>query len=194
MTGSAISFQASDKSEELFVSIIKQATWDNNTKKGSFLSNRNKPGFYVTIKFNQAEVGTILDALERFYEFTAFHSSAKATTQIHFGPSEGEAPTSFVFRATQTDKQDTSQKASFFIPISFGESRLIREYLIHYLHKSFKIAAKASAAKKGEEPQAEIPASPAEPAAAPETEPPPPVPEEGLSAGAEASLANSNDW
>ena len=179
MTGTAISFQASDK-EELFVSLIKQATWDDKTKRGSFIANRNKPGFSMVIKFNQIEAGSMLDALEKFYEFKAFHSSANSTTQISFAPSEDNI--SYVFKAHQTNKQDTTKKASFFIPISFGESRLIREYLIHYLHKSFTTGNKSTAAKKEEEPQPETGAP-----ASPEPEQPPPAPEE-------AAPSVGSDW
>ena len=135
-TGLAMSFQASDRDKHLYVNLLKQVNWDANTKKGSFLANKNKPGFYANIKFNQIEAGGMLDAIEHNALFSAYHSSAKYITQIKLEPSPVENPTSFVFKVLQTDTQDSTKKSSYFISLTFGEARLVRQYLIHYLHKS----------------------------------------------------------
>ena len=151
VTGLAISLQASDRDGKLYVNMIKQASWNEQTKKGSFIENRKKPGFYTTLKFNQAEAAGMIDAIERHYEFKAYHGTEARATQITFGPAqpknEGDvAPALFVLRAVQTDSQDTTQKVSFFIPLTYAEARLIKEYLVHYLHKSFRIQPERRAA------------------------------------------------
>lgn len=148
VTGAAISLQAGLKDKHLYLNFIKQASWNDQTKKGSFIENRNKPGFSTVVKFNQVEVGAMLDALEKFYAFSAFHSSDKSKTQITFGPADGEQKDKlYVLKIHQTNAQDTTQKTSFFIPITFGEARLIQEYLRYYLHTSFRFDAKAAANK-----------------------------------------------
>lgn len=157
VTGAALSFQASDRDGSLYVNIIRQASWDGNRKKGAFAENRNKPGHSAVIKLSQVEAGSIIDAIERWDKFSAFHSSPKKTTQISFALAEGDPPTAFIFKLTQTDAADTTQKASFFIPISFGEARLIKEYLIHYLHKNFRLKSDKPA-DSAQEATSEVPA------------------------------------
>lgn len=174
MTGMAISFQSSEK-DELFLNVIKQATWNEGTKRGSFIENRNKPGFSTVIKFNQIEAGSIIDALERFYAFKAFHKSASFTSQIFFGPADGDSPTTFVLKVLQTDNKDTTRKSSFFIPISFGEARLIKEYLIYYLVKSFNYKSDAAGNNKGAGSAREEYLPSADEAPAPEENPTPPA-------------------
>lgn len=137
-TGCAISFQASNQNKHLYVSLIRQHSWDANRKLGSFISNKNVPNMSTTLKFHQAEAGAMIDAIERWYEFSAYHGSENKATRISFGPAEGEDSSTMVFKVNQNDTEDTTQKSSFFIPISLGEARLIKEYLIHYLHKSFR--------------------------------------------------------
>jgi hypothetical protein len=175
MTGMAISFQASDMDESLYVSLIKQASWNETTKRGSFIENRNKPGFSTVIKFNQIEAGSMVDAIERFYAFTAFHNSADFTSQITLGPADGTNPSTFVFKVHQTNKKDTTKKSSFFIPISFGEARMIKEYLIHYLHKAFSFK-KADKDVPSETPQPESPEPVNNPAPEENSAPPPETP------------------
>lgn len=147
-TGCAISLNASDRDKYLYIELIRQFSWDVARKKGSFIENRKRPGMNTVLKFNQTEVGALLDAIERFYEFKPFHSSEKKVTQISFAPAEGDSPTTYVFKVLQSDADDSTKKASFFIPINFGEARLIREYLVYYLHKSFKMAFDSQSNKK----------------------------------------------
>jgi hypothetical protein len=148
-TGTALGFQASDRDASLYVTLIKQVSWNEATKEGSFKENRRKPGFNTILKFNITEAGTLIDAIEKEYQVQLFHNSAKGTTQIEFGPAEAaenEAPSCFVLRVFQTSKEDKNQKNSFFIPISFGEVRTIKEYLVHYMHKSFRAKAQPKGA------------------------------------------------
>ena len=39
-TGTALGFQASDRDKNLYVTMIKQASWDDNKQTGSFNENR----------------------------------------------------------------------------------------------------------------------------------------------------------
>jgi len=136
VTGLAISLQSSDKDKSLYLNLIKQFSWDENARKGSFFENRNKPGMSTIIKLNQVEGGSILDAIENNSAFSAYHNSANRSTQIIFEPSKEKS--CFTLKILQTENGDENQKNSFFIPISFGEARLIKKYLIPYLHKSLR--------------------------------------------------------
>jgi len=122
MTGMAVSFHLRTTGN-IYINFLKQATWNDKTKKGSFIENRNKPGFSTIIKFNQIEAASMLDAIERFYTFEPFHSSAKTTSRITFGPAEGANPSTFILKVLQTDKQDTTKKSSFLF--RFRLARLV---------------------------------------------------------------------
>lgn len=136
-TGSAISLQASDRDGKLYLNFIKQASWNGQTKKGSFIENKSDPTKSTTLKFNQVEAAQIIDCVERHYQWSGFHDSQSKSTGIIFAPNDERNV--FSLSVTQTDKQDSTQKNQFFIPLTYAETRLIKEYLIHYLHKSFRI-------------------------------------------------------
>lgn len=136
-SGIATGFQASDRDRSLYVSFIRQYSWNAQTQKGSFMENRKKPGFSTLLKFSQVEVAAILDALEQNSGWKTIHVAPNRSTQIILAPGDQAHP-GFTFTVNQTEKSD-GQKASFFLPLNFGEARLIREYLLHYLHKSFGI-------------------------------------------------------
>jgi hypothetical protein len=168
-TGLAIGLQASDQDKHLYVNLIKQASWNAETKRGSFTENKDKPGASATLKFNQLEAASLIDAIETNGPFKAYHDAPKRTTQITFEPSEAEKAC-WVFKVSQTSKEDANQKTSFFMPITYGEARLIKEYLLHYLHKSFAMrlpsrqrAAQPEQAAENTEPQTPAPEEAQEP-------------------------------
>ncbi len=135
--GTAISFMASDNDNSLYLSLIKQASWNETTRTGSFIQNKDKPGLNAKVKLNHLEAACILDSIETNSMWSTVHSTEKKMTNITFAPGDEQHP-GFTLSVNQTDKQDTTLKSSFFMPLSFGEARLIKEYLVHYLHKSFQ--------------------------------------------------------
>ncbi len=136
--GCAISLQASDRDKSLFLNLIAQFGWDEAKKKGSFIENRKNPLKSTTLKLNQIEAASIVDSIEQNTAFKTVHSTSAKMTSISFLPGDETHP-GFTLSVNQTNKEDTTKKASFFMPLSFGEARLIKEYLLHYLQKSFAI-------------------------------------------------------
>ena len=69
------------------------------------------------------------------------HDSDKSIKSIKFEPwmSKEEKPVQkgFSFSITTTDKQDSTSKNSLYIGLSFAEGRLVREFLMFALQKSF---------------------------------------------------------
>lgn len=64
--GSAAQFQfgLSPTDDGLYVSIVKQASWDDKTKKGSFTANSKDPNKSKKIKLNASEASAICRVLK----------------------------------------------------------------------------------------------------------------------------------
>jgi len=140
-TGHACSFSQSDKDGTIFATLIKQSGWDTTNQIGTFKDSRNDPTKNVNIKLGQVEVAAILDCLDRSRAFSTMHDSDKSIKSIKFEPwmSKEEKPVQkgFSFSITTTDKQDSTSKNSLYIGLSFAEGRLVREFLMFALQKSF---------------------------------------------------------
>jgi hypothetical protein len=149
-TGFACSFSLSPKDKcTIFTSIIKQAGWDATKQVGTFKDSKNDPTRNVNVKLEEVEVAAILDCIDRNRAFSTVHDSDKLMKSIKFEPwmnrlsdesiKAGEKPTQkgFSFSVTVTDKQDSTKKNSFYIGLTYAEGRLVREYLMFALQKSF---------------------------------------------------------
>lgn len=159
-TGMALGFQASDREKKLWVTMIKQVSWDAQKAKASFNENKKKPGFSTNLKFSQIEVATMLDALEQNYVYKTVHDAESRMTQITLAPADEKYP-GFTFSVYQTDKA-TNNKSSYFMPLTFGEARLIREYLVHFLHKSFRKIDTSEKEQTASQPEAQQLVEPSE--------------------------------
>ena len=138
-TGSACSFWSNIKEGSLFGSFIKQSSWNDKTKTGSFKSNKENPSASTQFKFNQNEVAAIIDCIETDREFSAYHSTPKQVTRFkftHYSNSKGRV--GFSYSVNKEDKEDSTNKASFVIGLTFAEARLLIEYLLHTLSSMFK--------------------------------------------------------
>lgn len=85
--GTASQFQYGLKpgDDGLYVSIVKQASWDDKTKKGSFAANAKDPSKNKRIKLNAAEAGAIYQVLTTTTEkWSSVHKTADKTTSLSF--------------------------------------------------------------------------------------------------------------
>ena len=136
-TGSACSFW-SNYDGSVMTSLIKQASWDNNTKKGSFAKNKDNPNKRVIVKLNPTEVGGLIDTIETGREFSNYHTSQNQTLQIKFAPYMRDGKqVGFSFSVYKQDKQDSSNKVSYVIGFTYAEARYLKEFLIYVLRKIF---------------------------------------------------------
>ena len=130
-TGSACSFSQNAKTGDIYATLIKQSSYD---------------------AVKHIEVAAILDCVDRFRPFSTVHDNDKDKTlkSINFGvwltkpadPKEQPQPRGYSFSITCTSKEDSTQKNSFYIGLTFAESRLVREFLIHSLQRLFEITQK----------------------------------------------------
>lgn len=138
-TGTACSFSVNPKDESIWSSLIKQSSWNDSKKIGSFSDNQNNPNKSVKIKFSLTEAAGLLDALERNVEFSAYHTSEKQSTQIKFSPYiKDNKHVGFSYIVNKTDKQNSENKQSYLIGFYFNESRLIKEFLSYALNSIFE--------------------------------------------------------
>ena len=137
-TGSACSFW-SNYDGSIMASIIRQASWDNNTKKGSFAQNKDDTTKRVIVKLNPTEVGGLIDSIESNREFSNYHTSQNQTLQIKYAPyMRNGDQIGFSFSVYKQDKQDSNNKASYVIGFTFAEARYLKEFLIYVLRKIFE--------------------------------------------------------
>ena len=151
-TGSACSFSQNAKTGDIYATLIKQSSYDAVKHIGGFAENRGNPEKHINIKLGAVEVAAILDCVDRFRPFSTVHDNDKDKTlkSINFGvwltkpadPKEQPQPRGYSFSITCTSKEDSTQKNSFYIGLTFAESRLVREFLIHSLQRLFEITQK----------------------------------------------------
>jgi hypothetical protein len=138
-TGTACSFTVNAKDASIWSSLIKQASWNEGKKIGSFSENQNNPSKSVKIKFSLTEAAGLLDALERNSEFSAYHTSEKQSTQIKFSPYiRDEKQVGYSYMVSKTDKQNSENKQSYLIGFYFNEARLLKEFLSYALNSTFE--------------------------------------------------------
>lgn len=138
-TGTACSFSVNPKDESIWSSLIKQSSWNDSKKIGSFSENQNNPNKSVKIKFSLAEAAGLLDALERQSEFSAYHTSEKQSTQIKLAPYiKDNKQVGFSYIVNKTDKQNSENKQSYLIGFYFNEARLLKEFLSYALNSIFE--------------------------------------------------------
>lgn len=138
-TGAAFSFRVNSQDKEgnsikptLFMQSIKQASWDDSKKTGSFSENAKDPEKNVYVKLNENEVGGIINAIENYTEFSAFHSYNEDKTQISFKPySKKDGTKAFSLGIVK----NTSMK--FGIGVEISEARTLKSFLELFLIRFF---------------------------------------------------------
>ena len=138
-TGTACSFSVNSKDGSIWSSLIKQSSWNEGTKTGSFSDNRDNPQKSAKIKFSTTEVAGLLEALDKNVEFSAYHSSDKQVTKIRFSPYiKDDKQVGFSYSVNKESKENVENKQSFLLGFYFNEARLLREFLVHALQSVFK--------------------------------------------------------
>ena len=166
VTGTAMSFYLNERDNSFFSNLIKQDSWDSSRKIGSFQKNKKVEGKNVNIKFSQTEIASIIDSVDRNTEISGYHGSNQVV-RFSFGPYtpktkteegewiEGTEQKGFSFRVTRESKEDSTNKQSYVIGLTFAEGKLLREHLVYLLNESFALTDKAMEAsfRKNQERQ-----------------------------------------
>jgi hypothetical protein len=122
-----------DREPCVYVTAIKQHSWNSKTRNGSFSENKDNPDKKIQIKLNENELGGFIAAVDRYKEFSAFHSFEDTKTSITFKPytkkTGGEQAFSLTFTRNSAEK--------FGIGVEIGEAYLMAEYFRYVLRKLF---------------------------------------------------------
>ncbi len=116
----------------VFVRAVKQYSWDSKKKTGSFSNNAKNPETSISIKMNEMEIGGIINAIENYTVFSAFHSFEDNRTSISFKPyskKNGDKAFSFGVIRNSTNK--------FSIGIEMSESYALLEFLKFFLQELY---------------------------------------------------------
>jgi len=139
-TGCAFSFKIIDKDKEgnpvkpiFLIQAIKQAGWNASNRTGTFSGNAKDPEKNIFCKINENEVGSIIHAIERYTEFSAYHTFDDNKTTISFKPYEKNNGTKAF--SLGVIKNSTLK---FGIGVELGEARALKVLLELYLEKLFK--------------------------------------------------------
>ncbi len=135
-TGCAFSFDigANNKNQEpcVYVRAIKQHSWNSKTRTGSFSENAKNPEKSISIKLNEIEVGGLIFAIEKYNQFSAFHSYEDNKTSISFKPYKKKDGTdAFSFGVTRNSAN------KFGIGVEVSEAYGLREFLKFYLQELY---------------------------------------------------------
>ena len=111
--------------------MIKQASWNDQKKIGSFSENAQNPEKKVVVKLSKIEVCGILDALDHNRTADFFHNSENQKLGIKFSPYIREdKQVGYSLNVIKNSKTQTTQPAvSFLIGFTFAEARLVAEYI-----------------------------------------------------------------
>ena len=150
-TGSACSFSYSKKDKALWVNFIKQASWNDKTKSGTFKGSG--PDKKANSKFSVTELAGLVHAIETNGEYGGFHGTRERNTTFKFCPyvRDGDQ-VGFSFSLNQNNSQEGIKK-SFIIWFNFAEGRMLKQYALTVLNNYFMgcIEESESYSKKTEE-------------------------------------------
>ena len=152
--GCAISFQISQKDgqePQFYVNMIAQHSWNDQKKTGSFSESRNDPSKNASLKFNEFELGEIINAIQQKTGYFTFHNSESNKTSIKFAPFEkvkGQGDNAVKYTAFGLSITRNGSD-SFKIPLEPGEC--VR--LISFINKYYSILDDARKLAKDSAPK-----------------------------------------
>lgn len=133
--GSAAQFQFAAKEADygLYLSIVKQFSWDNNSKRGSFSENSKNPSKNKKIKFNATEAAAICRVINSSVDkWSTVHRNESKTTSISFSHyiKDGNK-LGYGMSINEKDGE------SFMIGFNNDEGYLLKEFLKSYILFTF---------------------------------------------------------
>ena len=135
-TGCAFSFDigSNQKNNEpcIYIRAIKQFSWNNERRTGSFSENAKKPEKSISLKINEIEAGGFINAIENYCDFSAFHSFQDNKTSISFKPyTKKDGTKAFSFGITRNSAN------KFGIGVEMSEAYGLLEFLKVFLQELY---------------------------------------------------------
>jgi len=135
-TGNAFGFrlgiQGKSETPCLYMTAIKQHSWNSNKRSGSFAENAKNPEKCASVKFNESELGGFIYAIENYDKFNAFHSFDDNKTSISLSPyTKNDGTKAFSFSVARNSAN------KFGIGLEMSEAYLLAEYFKFVLKEIF---------------------------------------------------------
>ena len=135
-TGCAFSFDigSNQKNNEpcIYIRAIKQFSWNNERRTGSFSENSKNPEKSISLKINEIEAGGFINAIENYCDFSAFHSFQDNKTSISFKPyTKKDGTKAFSFGITRNSAN------KFGIGVEMSEAYGLLEFLKVFLQELY---------------------------------------------------------
>lgn len=133
--GAAAQFQYGNKEDDfgLYVSIVKQFGWNDQSKKGSFSENAKNPLKNKKIKLNNTEAAAICRVIESNTEkWSTVHKSETKTTSISFSHYIKDG-NKLGYGISISEKNGES----FMIGLNNDEGFLLKQFLLSYILFTF---------------------------------------------------------
>lgn len=134
--GVAVSMSYNPADSGIYVSFIKQFSWNGQKKTGSFKENKDNPKAKKNIKFNDIEISGIIRAIEKEEKWSTFHKFNNDNgVSISFAPYiKDNVMAGFGLRVSDSkDKENV-----FSVGFTNDESIKLREWLKLSLEEVFK--------------------------------------------------------
>jgi hypothetical protein len=146
--GIACSFNEADDGG-LYVSFIRQHSWNAATRSGSFKANMNNPKAKKGVKFSVFEAGGLVRSIEGKEKWSSYHKFGdNGGISIQFGPYEKDG-TLMGFGLKVVDSKDKDNL--FAVGFTLDEAIALKLYLEQYVTNSFYKNKKANPEAQTEE-------------------------------------------
>lgn len=133
--GSASQFQfgAKDNDYGLYVSVVKQASWDASSKKGSFSENAKNPQKNKRVKLNAGEAAAICRVvLSETDKWSSVHRSESKITSLQFSHYiKDGVKLGYGFSIAEKDAE------SFMLSLTNDEGYVLKNFLEEYIKYTF---------------------------------------------------------
>ncbi|MDB4664879.1 hypothetical protein OAE97_00865 [Verrucomicrobia bacterium] len=174
VTGHACSFNYSDRDRCVYVNLIKQASWDDSKKRGTFGQNAKNPAKSCNFKLSDDEMCGIINTIRSNAEFKIFHSNPNQKTMGSFSPYMRQE-TQMGFGLSINKQPTNGEKSSFLVGFNFGEAIKLEAFFTFCLTKIFQALDKEQEAwrSKGSsnQPAPKANSAPPKPPTPPKEEP-----------------------
>lgn len=137
-TGAA--FSANFKGSELFFNIVKQASWNDAQRRGSFKENVKNPQKSLGVKMNSIEAANIILAMDTKGKYSTYHKSKNQNLNIIFELMVDKttgAEKGFSLRILKEDVANSVDKISFSMGFYFPEGIILKTFLDEFIRSSF---------------------------------------------------------
>lgn len=113
---------------DTYFKIVRQVSWDEKNKTGTFKDNMEKPGQFANISLSVDEMSSIIYAIDSKTKFSAYHAyNDKATSLLLFKTEhtdkDGVVSDYFILTINQNPKDKDS---AISISLSMGEMQTIK--------------------------------------------------------------------